>query len=164
MTTVQTMVKAGLGGLALGLVGCGVLPPSGAAQAAVWTPALVQGACRDMVGEQGRLQAVQAAMARQALALRVHDCPQLAQADGAQVIAVTVIVLDGERAADAVRGPLADGEAVDMGSASPAAVPAPADDETLSPDVQHNRAWLRAAMAAQGFQPVAGYWWAFVPR
>lgn len=184
MSTVQIMVKACLGGLALGLAGCGVLPSSGAATAAVWTPALAQGACRDMAGEQARLQAVQAALARQGLALRVLDCPQLTQAAGvgrqasAQVIAVTVMVVDGERAADVVRGPLADGEAVDMGSAVP--VPAATQKQAqavsanptalepsadaLSPDVVHNRAWLRAAMAAQGFKPVAGCWWAFLPR
>ncbi|MNR22690.1 D-alanyl-D-alanine dipeptidase [compost metagenome] len=84
--------------------------------------------------------------------------------NGPQVIAVTVIVLDGDRATHTVRGPLADGEAVDMGSAAAATAQKPAGDETLSPDVQHNRAWLRAAMAAQGFKPVAGWWWAFVPR
>lgn len=180
MSTVKIMVKACLGGLALGLAGCGGLPLSGSATAAVWTPALAQGACRDMAGEQARLQAVQATLARQGLALRVLDCPQLAQAAGVtgQVIAVTVIVVDGERAAQVLRGPLADGEAVDMGSAvpvpaatpklaqavsaHPAALEPPAD--ALSPDVVHNRAWLRAAMVAQGFRPVADCWWAFVPR
>lgn len=183
MSTVQIMVKACLGGLALGLTGCGVLPSSGSATAAVWTPALAQGACRDMASEQARLQAVQSALARQGLALRVLDCPQLTQAAGdrqasAQVIAVTVMVVDGERAAAVVRGPLADGEAVDMGSAVPvpAATPKQAQAvsahptalepsaDALSPDVVHNRAWLRAAMAAQGFKPVAGCWWAFLPR
>lgn len=180
MSTVKIMVKACLGGLALGLAGCGVLPLSASATAAVWSPALAQGACRGMAGEQARLQAVQASLAGQGLALRVLDCPQLTPAAGAsgQVIAVTVMVVDGERAAKVVRGPLADGEAVDMGSAvpvpaataklaqavsaHPTALETPAD--ALSPDVVHNRDWLRAAMVAQGFRPVADRWWAFVPR
>ena len=192
-------VRSGVGVLALGLASCGVLPPQGAAgQGAAGQGAAGQGAaqattgadsqiaavlaqsdCRRLAGRRPQLQAVQAALARQGMALRVLGCPQLASgAKGAaaqQVLAVAVLVVDGERASETVRGPLADGELLDMGSAVPAAASGLAQrvstaslvqppDDALSPDVLYNRAWLRALMGRQGLRAVPDTWWAFAPR
>ena len=177
-----------LGVLALGLAGCAVLPPQGVAGQGAASDAAGPGAalaaladpeCRGMAGQRAQLQAVHAALARQGMALRVLGCPQLpkpaAAASGTRVIAVAVLVVDGKRAADTVRGPLADGELLDMGSAAPQAASGPLQrvstaslvqppKDSLSPDVLFNRAWLRKLMAAQGLRPVADTWWAFTPR
>jgi len=177
-----------LGVLALGLASCAVLPPEGAAGSGVAggaagpgtaLAALADPECRRMAGQRAQLQAVHAALARQGMALRVLGCPELprqaATAAGTQVIAVAVLVVDGERAADTVRGPLADGELLDMGSAAPQAASGPLrrvgtaslaqpPRDSLSPDVLYNRAWLRKLMTAQGLRPVANTWWAFTPR
>lgn len=143
--------------------------------------------CRRMAGQRARLQQVHAALARAGMALQVLGCPQLpaaaaaaaaaggAAAPGQQVIAVAVLVVDGERAADSVRGPLADGMLLDMGTPVPqeahglaqrvsSASLAQPHRDTLSPDVLYNRAWLRKHMAAQGLRPAAPGWWAFAPR
>lgn len=176
-----------LGLLALGLAGCAVLPPEGSAGQGIQATAgpgaalaaLEDPECRPMAGQRARLQTVHAALAREGMALRVLGCPQLPAKAGAapsqQVIALAVLVVDGERAADTVRGPLADGELLDMGSAAPQAVSGPLQRvstaslvqpprDSLSPDVLYNRAWLRKLMAAQGLRPVADTWWAFAPR
>lgn len=192
-----------LGVLALGLTGCAVLPPGGAAgQGAASQGAAGQGAaghgaalslpaaggdiaqvlgqpeCRPLAGQRPRLQSVHSALAREGMALRVLGCPQLpsaGKAAGTQVIALAVVVVDGERAADSVRGPLADGELLDMGSAAPqagsgamqrvstASLAQPPRD-SLSPDVRFNRDWLRKLMAGQGLRAVGDAWWAFAPR
>ncbi|MCD2511255.1 hypothetical protein [Comamonas endophytica] len=179
-------VQLGLGVLALGLASCAVVPPQGTAgQEAAGQDMQSQGAlavlaqpeCRRMASQRARLQAVHAALAREGMGLRVLGCPQLpaGKAAGAQVIAVAVLVVDGERAADTVRGPLADGELLDMGSAAPQAASGPLQRvstaalaqpprDSLSPDVLYNRAWLRRLMAAQGLRQVADTWWAFAPR
>lgn len=175
--------------LALGMASCAVLPPQGeAGQSAALAspksagdiaPVLSQSECKSMAGQGPRLQKVHTALAREGMALRVLGCPQLPSAGkaaaGTQVIAVAVVVVDGERAADTVRGPLADGELLDMGSAAPnagsgaiqrvstASLAQPPKD-SLSPDVLFNRDWLRKLMAEQGLRPVADTWWAFAPR
>jgi hypothetical protein len=190
-------VRSVVGVLALGLAGCGVLPPQGAGgvgaagSGAAGSGAAGQGAgseiatllsqseCRRLAGQRAQLQAVQDTLARQGMALRVLGCPQLASgAKGAaaqQVLAVAVLVVDGERAAQTVRGPLADGQLLDMGSAVPQAATGLAQrvssaslaqppDDALSPDVLYNRAWLRALMGRQGLRAVPDTWWAFAPR
>jgi D-alanyl-D-alanine dipeptidase len=195
-------VRSGVGVLALALSSCAMLPPQGAAgqgaagQGAAGQGAAGQGAaqastgseiaavlsqpeCRRLAGQRAQLQAVQDTLARQGMALRVLGCPQLASgARGAaaqQVLAVAVLVVDGERAAQTVRGPLADGELLDMGSAVPQAATGLAQrvssaslaqppDDALSPDVLFNRAWLRALMGRQGLRAVPGTWWAFTAR
>lgn len=195
-------VRSVVGVLALGLAGCGVLPPQGAAGVgaagsgaagvgAAGSGAAGQGAgseiatllsqseCRRLAGQRAQLQAVQDTLARQGMALRVLGCPQLASgAKGAaarQVLAVAVLVVDGERAAQTVRGPLADGQLLDMGSAVPQAATGLAQrvssaslaqppEDALSPDVLYNRAWLRALMGRQGLRAVPDTWWAFAPR
>jgi len=187
-------VRSGVGVLALALSSCAMLPPQGAAgQGAAGQGAaqastgagseiaavLSQSECRRLAGQRAQLQAVQDTLARQGMALRVLGCPQLASgASGAgaqQVLAVAVLVVDGERAAQTVRGPLADGELLDMGSAVPQAATGLAQrvssaslaqppDDALSPDVLFNRAWLRALMGRQGLRAVPGTWWAFTAR
>lgn len=186
MPRLQTMgrdwVQLGLGVLALGLASCAVVPPQGSAHQnpgsqGASLAALAEPGCRRMEGQRARLQAVHAALARAGMALRVLGCPQLPAGQAAaaqQVIAVAVIVVDGERAADTVRGPLADGELLDMGSAAPQAASgalqrvslaslAQPPRDSLSPDVLYNRAWLRKLMAAQGLRHVGHAWWAFAP-
>lgn len=187
-TTGRGWIHSVLSVLALGMASCAVVPPQGEAgqTTALASPksngdiaqVLSQSACRSLAGQGSRLQNVHAALAREGMALRVLGCPQLpsaGKAAGTQVIAVAVVVVDGERAADTVRGPLADGELLDMGSAAPhaaggtiqrvstASLVQPPKD-SLSPDVLFNRDWLRQRMAEQGLRPVADTWWAFAPR
>lgn len=168
-----------VGALALGLAGCAALPPQGVAgqggspAAAEIASVLSQAQCRALAGQRAHLQAVHATLAREGMALRVLGCPQLASGAQAaadrQVLAVAVLVVDGVRAARTVRGPLADGELLDMGSAAPGraqrvrAAAQPPDD-ALSPDVLYNRAWLRTLMGREGLRAVPDRWWAFVPR
>lgn len=78
---------------------------------------------------------------------------------------VQVQVNDGVRASKVVRGPLADGHDVDMGT--PAGVSlagAAAAAEGFSPDVQHNRQWLHALMARHQFDNLPDAWWHFAQR
>ena len=100
----------------------------------------------------------------QGLQLQLQGCPhvRLAPRRMQQVLDVRVLVVQADVAADWVRGPLADGEEVDMGAA-PAASAQGMPAEDLSPDVQFNRQWLAQWMQRHGFAPVAGHWWAFVP-
>lgn len=85
---------------------------------------------------------------------------------GAAGWVVKVRVVDGTRAGRAVRGPLADGHEVDMGT--PAGVPvAQAQAQAasgFSPDVHYNRQWLRALMARHQFDNVPRAWWLFAER
>jgi D-alanyl-D-alanine dipeptidase len=78
---------------------------------------------------------------------------------------VQVRVIDGLKASKVVRGPLADGLEVDMGT--PAGVNlagAQAAAQGFSPDVQFNRQWLRATMAGHQFDNAADAWWRFAQR
>lgn len=78
---------------------------------------------------------------------------------------VQVLVVDGVKASKIVRGPLADGQGVDMGT--PAGVVqagAGAAGSGFSPDVQFNRQWLRATMARHQFDNAADAWWRFALR
>lgn len=70
--------------------------------------------------------------------------------------------MDGLRASKVVRGPLAEGEAVDMGApAGVSSTPSANDHADFSPDVQHNRQWLRALMARHQFAHLPDAWWHF---
>ena len=103
------------------------------------------------------VQGVQRELLPQGLAIRMRctGSPQAAS------WAVEVRVVDGWRASAVVRGPLADGEVVDMGTASGEWVQdAPAQGaQRYSPDVQHNRAWLQSVMARHRFARQPGGWW-----
>jgi D-alanyl-D-alanine dipeptidase len=88
---------------------------------------------------------------------------QCRAASGAWV--VQVMVVDGLKASKVVRGPLADGHEVDMGT--PAGVPlgrAPANAHGFSPDVQYNRQWLRSLMAKHQFNNLPDAWWHFAQQ
>ena len=77
-------------------------------------------------------------------------------------LAVQVDVVDGLRASKVVRGPLAEGEAVDMGApAGVSSTPSANDHADFSPDVQHNRQWLRALKARHQFAHLPDAWWHF---
>ena len=78
---------------------------------------------------------------------------------------VQVQVVDGTKARKVVRGPLADGQAVDMGTPAGAARPeAAAGASGFSPDVLHNREWLRTLMARHQFDNQPDAWWHFAQR
>jgi D-alanyl-D-alanine dipeptidase len=81
-------------------------------------------------------------------------------ATGAWVVQVRVV--NGFQASKVVRGPLADGHDVDMGT--PAGVElagAPVDAAGFSPDVQFNRQWLRSLMAQHQFNNLPDAWWRY---
>ena len=126
------------------------------------------------------LQAAQAGLQRHGLALKVFDCyrPQAAE-DGlppsshsrGSAVDLALVVTDAQRAAQVLQGPLAQGEDVDMGMAPSGLMDAAADasaqkgkPEAVSPDVQHNRAWLRGQLRQHGLVPedsTGARWWHF---
>lgn len=78
---------------------------------------------------------------------------------------VQVQVTDGVKASKVVRGPLADGHDVDMGT--PAGVRlagATTAAGGFSPDVQYNRQWLYTLMARHQFDNLPDAWWHFAQR
>ena len=82
---------------------------------------------------------------------------------GAWVVQVRVV--DGMKASKVVRGPLADGHDVDMGTPAGAALAgAESAAQGFSPDVLHNRAWLRATMARHQFENTPDAWWHYALR
>lgn len=102
------------------------------------------------------LAAVQQQLRPAGLALRARCDPAAAG------WVMEVLVLDGVRARKVVRGPLADGQPVDMGT--PAGASAGVDarsSDGFSPDVQFNRQWLRTLLAGHGFDPQPDAWWHF---
>lgn len=106
----------------------------------------------------------------QGLRLKAQGCPFVRTSSGQmqQVLDVRVWVVDSDVAVNFVRGPLADGEEVDMGDVQ-LSLPSlgsgltKVTQQDVSPDVLFNREWLARVMAAQGLQAVDGHWWAFVP-
>ena len=76
-------------------------------------------------------------------------------------LVVQVEVRDGVRASKVVRGPLADGEPIDLGEATGAGASTAVQDTALSPDVQHNRQWLRSLMARHQFHQLPNAGWHF---
>lgn len=137
-------------------------------QAAVATPGVgevqavnISGAsgCRDTPVARAALQKITQELRAQGMALKAH-CQV---ASGGWVVQVQVI--DGVKASTVVRGPLADGHDVDMGT--PAGVRlagAPTVADGFSPDVQHNRQWLHALMARHNFDNLPDAWWHFAQR
>ena len=82
---------------------------------------------------------------------------------GAWVVQVRVV--DGMKASKVVRGPLADGHDVDMGTpAGVALAGAQPGAKGFSPDVQYNRQWLFALMARHDFRNLQDAWWHFAQR
>jgi len=133
----------------------------------------IEADCAPFLAQSGVRRAVQMSrvlVQSQGMQLIVQGCPFVRVSAGTmqQVIDVRVFVVDSETAANFVRGPLADGEEVDMGpvqlskSGTDVAVVVE-EDEDISPDVQFNRQWLAQLMQARGLQPIHGHWWAFAP-
>lgn len=129
--------------------------------------------CKGLLAQPAALVALQQLLRPQGLSIRVLGCPQAPAPWNQRVLAVTAVVLDGDKAQDTVRGALADGEEVDMGGDyRPTPWPQPGraetdevlSDESVSPDVQFNRRWLRSVLASQGFASLNGPWWGFVPK
>lgn len=136
------------------------VPPDGMGAGAA--PAEVETAAVPGCAGGGPLQRAVAALGAelqpQGLALRaVCDAPTNA-------LAVRVEVRDGVRASKVVRGPLADGEPVDLGEAAGAAASTAVQDTDLSPDVQYNRQWLRSLMARHQFHPLPDAGWHFAQK
>jgi len=107
-------------------------------------------------GQPAALRPVQEGLKAQGMALKAQCDLQT----GAWV--VQVIVVDGLRASKVVRGPLADGAEVDMGT--PSGVVAAAAPQDFSPDVHHNRRWLRTLMARHQFDNLPDAWWHYAQR
>ena len=78
----------------------------------------------------------------------------------ASTVDMTLVVLDARRASKLVRGPLADGIDVDMGTPFDMFdEQSHTDNNRQSPDVQHNRRWLRALMQKHGWKNLPEEWW-----
>ena len=73
---------------------------------------------------------------------------------------MTLVAVDAERASKRVHGPLADGVEVDMGTPFDLFdEQSHTDNPQQSPDVQHNRRWLRALMQRHGWKNLPEEWW-----
>ena len=138
-------------------------------QAAVPTPGLQSGAmpwgqtaispCDKEPTAKSALERIGRELQSQGMALQA-TCNA---ASGGWVVQVQVV--DGTKAHKVVRGPLADGQAVDMGTPAGAArSEAAAGAKGFSPDVLHNRQWLRALMARHQFDNLPDAWWHFAQR
>ena len=146
--------------LALCLAACAGSPHAAvpdAQSAEVGAAAIAQ--CNGAATARAALQRIAQELANQGLALRAA-CP----ATGKGWV-VEVRVIDGMKASKVVRGPLADGHDVDMGTPAglnlAGAQPA---SQGFSPDVQFNREWLRATMERHQFENAPDAWWRFAQR
>lgn len=144
-----------------------------------WDAVLHSPACRQLGLSRAALRSLQVARTQiqsQGMDVLLHSCPQVQTAGKKQrVLALRVVVQDSEVADAIVRGPLADGVELDMGTIPPSSaevVPAlrrraasnpEGEGDEVSPDVVFNRQWLAQLMRARGFASVGGHWWAFVP-
>lgn len=149
------------------LVAC-TLMPAGPTPAAALDDAVAPGVptfgagCAPTAATRESLGRIAQELRGQGMALEATCQP------GAAGWVVKVRVVDGTRAARTVRGPLADGHEVDMGTlAGVAQAQAQAQAQVasgLSPDVQHNRQWLRGLMARHQFDGMPRAWWLFAER
>jgi D-alanyl-D-alanine dipeptidase len=130
----------------------------------------------DQANTRRVMHVVRTQLQAQGMKLVTQGCPFVRTGVGnmQQVLDVRVQVTDSDAAAHFVRGPLADGEEVDMGAvhlSMPGQVHqvdqvqelGAAQQEEVSPDVLFNRQWLAGVMKARGLQAVQDHWWAFVP-
>ena len=75
---------------------------------------------------------------------------------------LTLVVTDAVRAAQVLQGPLAQGEDLDLGTPYGLMdASALGNSDAVSPDVKHNRAWLRGQLQQHGLVPEDGRWWHF---
>lgn len=78
----------------------------------------------------------------------------------ASTVDMTLLVVDARRASKWVRGPLAEGIEVDMGTPFDLFdEQSHTDNAQQSPDVQHNRRWLRSLMQRNGWKNLPEEWW-----
>jgi len=158
-------------------------PPAQAAQPSAWGKALQAKGCTlpdPAVGD--RLEQLQRELEPLGLEPRLQGCVSLAESESepGPALVLDAWVTDGRKAMAVVRGPLADGEALDLGlEAGPqtaglqAAGPQkaglqkvglrPMPDDQVSPDVQFNRRWWQGRLGAYGLQAVPGQVRTFVP-
>lgn len=185
---------AGWGIAAAGLAGCAAVQPSPdkhttvAAQAAfqaplaqaappsAWGKALQSKGCTlpdPAVGD--RLEQLQRELEPLGLEPRLEGCVSLAGPEPRLALVLDAWVTDGRKAMAVVRGPLADGEALDLGLEAGLQTAGlqkpglqkvglrPMPDDQVSPDVQFNRRWWQGRLGAYGLQAVPGQVRAFVP-
>ncbi len=115
--------------------------------------------CGETPSARAALQRVAQELQLQGMALQA-TC---AAAGGGWMVQVRVV--NGMKARKVVRGPLADGHDVGMGTpAGGALAGAGSAAQGFSPDVLHNRAWLRATMARHQWENSPDAWWRFALR
>ncbi|MBB6559925.1 D-alanyl-D-alanine dipeptidase [Acidovorax soli] len=141
------------------LAACAQSPQAAVPPVALAAPSgatsVVQGQDCGATGQPAALRAVDDSLKALGLALKARCHAE----SGAWVVRVAVV--DGLRASKLVRGPLADGGEVDMGT--PSGVVAPAS-QVFSPDVHYNRQWLRTLMARHQFDNLPDAWWHYTQR
>jgi hypothetical protein len=156
-------------------------PPVQAAPPSAWSKALQAKGCTlpdPAVGD--RLEQLQRELEPLGLEPRLQGCVSQAGSEPGPALVLDAWVTDGRKAMAVVRGPLADGEALDLGlEAGPqtaglqaAGQPKaglqkvglrPMPDDQVSPDVQFNRRWWQGRLGAYGLQAVPGQVRTFVP-
>ncbi|WP_339959181.1 hypothetical protein [Delftia acidovorans] len=185
---------AALGMAAAGLAGCAALqpspgkdttvvaqaaaqaPPTQAAPPSAWGKALQAKGCTlpdPAVGD--RLEQLQRELEPLGLEPRLQGCVSLAGSEPGPALVLDAWVTDGRKAMAVVRGPLADGEALDLGLEAGLQAAGqqkaglqkvglrPMPDDQVSPDVQFNRRWWQGRLGAYGLQAVPGQVRTFVP-
>lgn len=185
---------AALGMAAAGLAGCTALqpppgndttvvaqaaaqaPPAQAAPPSAWSKALQAKGCTlpdPAVGD--RLEQLQRELEPLGLEPRLQGCVSLAGSEPGPALVLDAWVTDGRKAMAVVRGPLADGEALDLGLEAGLQAAGqqkaglqkvglrPMPDDQVSPDVQFNRRWWQGRLGAYGLQAVPGQVRTFVP-
>lgn len=191
---------AALGMAAAGLAGCAALQPSPGkdttvvAQAAAQAPPTQEAAPTSAWGKAlqakgctlpdpavaDRLEQLQRELEPLGLEPRLQGCVSLAGPEPRPALVLDAWVTDGRKAMAVVRGPLADGEALDLGleaGLQTAGLQAagqqkaglqkvglrPMPDDQVSPDVQFNRRWWQGRLGAYGLQAVPSQVRTFVP-
>lgn len=181
---------AALGMAAAGLAGCAALQPSPGkdttvvAQAAAQAPPTQEAAPTSAWGKAlqakgctlpdpavaDRLEQLQRELEPLGLEPRLQGCVSLAAPETRPALVLDAWVTDGRKAMAVVRGPLADGEALDLGLEAGLQKAGlqkvglrPMPDDQVSPDVQFNRRWWQGRLGAYGLQAVPGQVRTFVP-
>jgi D-alanyl-D-alanine dipeptidase len=117
------------------------------------------GGCRETPSARVAVEALAQELRGQGMAFRA-TCQ-----DASAGWVVQVKVVDGFKASKVVRGPLADGHDVDMGTPAGVRLSGAAPHaQGFSPDVQYNREWLRGVMARHRFEAMPDAWWHFAVR
>ena len=123
------------------------------------TPTSGGSSCVDESSSRASLQRITNELQAQGMALKT------ACQAGSGGLRVQLQVVDGMKASKVVRGPLADGQEVDMGTPSGVAQAGAASNARgFSPDVLHNRVWLSELMARHQFENQPDAWWHFSQR